>query len=46
MVEKEAELLSLVDTLDLSTEQFISRVGIDETKTELPDDVTVLLIQR
>lgn len=44
--EKEAQLLAMVNTVDITTAQFIANLGISERETGLPDDVTVLFIKR
>lgn len=44
--EKEAHVLSMVNTVDITMEQFIAKLGISDSETELPDDVTVLFIKR
>ena len=45
VAEKEAHVLSMINTLDITAEQFIAKLGI-EKDTVLPDDVTVLFIKR
>lgn len=45
VAEKEAQVLSMVNSVDITTQQFIAKLGIEE-ETVLSDDVTVLFIKR
>ncbi len=46
LLEKEAALLAMVDTTELNLDDLIKKLGIPAGASDLPDDITFLLLKR